>query len=47
MEQVLEVYQQRYHDDFPMVCLDEAMKQLVKETIKPIAAQPGQPKRVD
>lgn len=30
-----------------MVCLDEAMKQLVKETIEPIAAKPGQPKRVD
>ena len=30
-----------------MVCLDEAMKQLVKETIEPVAAQPGQPKRED
>jgi hypothetical protein len=47
MESVLEVYQRRYHDDFPVVCVDEAMKQLVKETIEPIAAQPGQPKRVD
>lgn len=47
MEQVLDVYQRRYHTDFPMVCLDEAMKQLVKETIEPIAAQPGQPKQVD
>jgi len=47
MEQVLDVYQRRYQEDFPVVCLDEAMKQLVKETIEPIAAQPGQPKRVD
>lgn len=47
MEQVLDVYQRRYHDDFPVVCLDEAMKQLVKETIEPVAAKPGQPKRVD
>lgn len=47
MEQVLDVYQRRYHDDFPVVCLDEAMKQLVKETIELIAMQPGQPKRVD
>lgn len=39
METVLEVYQRRYHDDFPVVCVDEAMKQLVKETIAPIAAQ--------
>ena len=47
MEQVLEVYHRRYRTDFPVVCLDEAMKQLVKETVEPIAAQPGQPKRVD
>lgn len=47
MEQVLDVYQRRYHDDFPVVCLDEAMKQLVKETIEPIPGKPGQPKRVD
>lgn len=47
MEQVLEVYQRSYHDDFPVVCLDEAMKQLVKETIEPVAAKPGQPQRVD
>lgn len=47
MEQVLDVYQRRYHDGFPVVCLDEAMKQLIKETIEPVAAKPGQPKRVD
>ncbi len=47
MENVLEIYQQRYHEDFPVVCLDEAMKQLVKETIEPMAVQPGQPQRVD
>ena len=47
MEQVLDVYQRRYDPDFPVVCLDEATKQLVKETIEPIVAQPGQPKRVD
>ena len=47
METVLDVYQRRYHPDFPVVCLDEAMKQLVKETIEPVAAQPGQPKRED
>lgn len=34
MEQVLDVYQRREHDEFPVVCLDEAMKQLVKETFE-------------
>jgi hypothetical protein len=47
MESVLEVYQRSYHDDFPVVCVDEAMKQLVQETIEPVAAKPGQPQRVD
>ena len=47
MESVLEVYQRRYHPDFPVICLDEAMKQLVKETVTLMAAQPGQPQRQD
>jgi hypothetical protein len=47
MESVLDIYQRPYHEDFPVVCLDEAMKQLVKETIEPMAAQSGQPQRVD
>lgn len=47
MESVLEIYQRPYHEDFPVVCLDEAMKQLVKETIEPMALVPGQPQRVD
>ena len=47
MESVLEGYQRRYHPDFPVVCLDEAMKQRVKETAVPVAAQRGQPWRQD
>lgn len=47
METVLEVYQREYHPDFPVVCLDEAMKQLVQEFVEPVAMRPGQPKRED
>ena len=47
MESVLSVYQSTYHDDFPFVCLDEAMKQLVSETRTPISAQSSQPERFD
>jgi hypothetical protein len=47
MESVLQVYQQRYHPDFPVICLDEATKQLVRETVEPVVAQPRQPKRQD
>lgn len=47
MEEVLTLYQQTYELDYPVVCLDEASKQLVKETITPIPARPAQPERVD
>ena len=47
MESVRIVYQRHYHPDFPFVCLDEAMKQLVSETAIPIPVQPGQPERFD
>lgn len=47
MESVLEVYQRRYHPDFPIICIDEKLKQLVKETITPIKTKPGQLERHD
>lgn len=47
MEAVLEVYQSSYHSGFPVVCIDESSKQLVKETIQSIPAKAGQPERVD
>ena len=47
MEDVLEVYQRAYDTSRPLLCLDEASKQLVAETRKAIRVEPGQPKRVD
>jgi hypothetical protein len=47
MEAVLEVYQTAYNPDIPVICIDEATKQLVRETQLPVAAQPGQPERID
>lgn len=47
MEAVLEVYQTAYNPNVPVVCIDEATKQLVKETLIPIPAEQGQPERVD
>lgn len=41
MEDVLEVYHRPYDPSRPVVCFDEASKQLVKETRTPIAAAPG------
>jgi hypothetical protein len=47
MEDVLEVYHRPYDDQRPLVCLDEASKQLVGETIVPLLPEPGQPERFD
>lgn len=47
MEEVLAVYERPYDFRHPLICLDETTKQLVKETAIPIAAQCGQPERID
>ena len=47
MEDVLEVYLRPRDGKKPLVCLDEASKQLIAETRKSIAVEPGKPKRVD
>jgi len=47
MEDVLSVYLRPRNNKMPLVCLDEASKQLVAETRKSIAVEPGKPKRVD
>jgi hypothetical protein len=47
MEDVLAVYCRPRDPKMPVVCLDEASKQLLKETRVPIAMKPGQPARHD
>jgi hypothetical protein len=47
MEDVLEVYHRPYDEQRPLVCLDEASKQLIGETVQPLPAEPGQPERFD
>jgi len=47
MEDVLDVYHRPYDEKRPLVCLDEASKQLIGEEIEPIPAKPGQPERFD
>jgi hypothetical protein len=47
MEDVLEVYHRPYDEKRPLVCLDEASKQLIGETREPLPAEPGQPERFD
>jgi transposase len=47
MEQVLDVYKEPYSGDYPVVCMDESPKQLIKETRLPMVMKPGKEKRVD
>ncbi len=47
MEDVLQVYQRPYDPDFPVVCLDEASKQLIGEVAQADPPAPGKPARID
>jgi hypothetical protein len=47
MEDVLQVYQRPYDPRFPVVCLDEASKQLIGEITPAHPPAPGKPARVD
>lgn len=47
MEQVLDVYKRPYNEYFPVVCMDESPKQLIKETRTPVPMKPGQEARAD
>jgi len=47
MENVLDVYKRPFSKDYPVVCMDESPKQLIKETRLPIKMKKGSEKRVD
>lgn len=47
MEEVLDLYSQSEDPRYPLICFDEASKQLSKETHLPQAAEPGQVARED
>ena len=47
MEQVLDVYKRPYDPKFPVVCMDETPRQLIKETRAPIPGTRGRLERHD
>ena len=47
MEDVLDVYARPYDPCFPVICMDEASKQLVGEVRDPLPMRPGDPLRID
>jgi hypothetical protein len=47
MESILDVYKCPYDKRFPVVCMDESPKQLIKQTRIPIARKPGKDEKQD
>ena len=47
MEEVLDLYEQPYTPEEPVVCFDERPVQLISETRHPLPPEPGQPERYD
>jgi hypothetical protein len=47
MEDVLDVYHRPLDPERPLICLDEASKQLIGEVAQPVPAGPGRPERID
>lgn len=47
MEEVLDTYHRDYSDQMPLVCMDEASKQLLGQTRTPLPLSPGHPVRED
>lgn len=47
MEDILDVYAATYSDEQPLICRDEASKQLLRDGEQPLALLPGQPAKED
>jgi hypothetical protein len=47
MEEVLDVYQETYDAKHPLICMDEASRQLLSNVCEPLPMEPGKCRRVD
>lgn len=47
MEEILDIYERPYNNDYPVVCMDETNKQLIKEVRPSLQMTPGQSVRYD
>jgi len=47
MEHVLDVYQEAYDETHPLICMDEASRQILANVREPLPLKPGKPRRVD
>lgn len=47
MEEVLDVYQAVYDERHPLICMDEASRQVLEDLTPPLPMKPGAPLRID
>lgn len=47
MEQILDVYKYAYNQAYPVICMDESPKQLIKETPVALQIKPGSERKED
>jgi hypothetical protein len=47
MEKILDLYEQPYDPNRPLICFDERPCQLIDDVLAPLAMEPGKPKRED
>ena len=47
MEEVLDIYKQPYDPKYPVICMDESSKQLIKEIRRPLPMKPGDVEKFD
>lgn len=47
MEKVLDIYQQQYDETHPLICMDEASKQVLADVEPALPLSPGTPRRED
>jgi hypothetical protein len=47
MEEVLDVYQETYDEEHPLICMDEASRQVLEDLTPPLPMKPGTLRRID
>lgn len=47
MEDILDLYEQEHTEEEPLICMDEASRQLLGDEQEPLPMEPGKPRRED
>lgn len=47
MEKILDIYRENYDEEYPLICMDEASKQITSDIDPALPMSPGRPRRED